>query len=1009
LPPELADRFGDRDLADPEIAAEIAGLRRRRAAAASAEAEALDAAAAAASGDRARALVAAAARSRALATLAAAEVSWLSRTHDARVARTTGDEERALALRKEESEREERAANEARQQARQEQLAASNPAQLALSAAREKLEAVRAAQAKFEQKLLRRRAHLAALAADHLEFLGRLNLPSTIGAAIAGKARIDRVDDPLFQNLSAELAGARVSALASILASLRDPPEPPSPEALDPAILGFRELYPEPVDALLAQHRALETRAAALATETAETARHELEHHVAETKELTAALVSLLASSSQLGSELRSLRSETGTEVRGEAIQVFVLLADWTRRRLSQLSNAGDYLTDWSHLAALAWILVKLALLLVLLRWALARWNHWMQTAVEAIGATLSYGQAAVLLVRLTESAKHFGPALLVLAFTVASYVLLARSASEVEIVLALAIAIAAIRVQLRIVESACDRLATRAAERERERQLLALEHAAEDSELSGAATDLPPPPDPQSSGWKLFAITWRRLTRYASIFTILLVLTDHTIGRGVFWGLVIRWGWLGAIPLTLFFLRTWRQRIVDELDKRAPGQKGAGPLSRLAANHSHRFYGVFIVFAAFLVVLGRRFAGFVRDHLSNLDSTRRLLAFLFRRRVQKHAREHGRVLEKPHELPEAILEQFPSGPVPPELRPLRFGHLAPIAETYDQWKSEGSNGSIAVVGATGMGKSTLLGMLPALLSTEVKTVTLTDKITRPEELIEWMASTFTGDSGVSSEPELIAALRASERRVLAIDDCHNLFLREVGGFDAWDAFTRVVNETSDQIFWVLTLSEAAWAYLDNVGGGVSYFRKVVRMPAWTETELRRLILTRMRRARYRVNFSDLLVTRLENVKVSSQIIRTSQGYFRLLWDYADGNPGLACFFWLRSLVPDTEGKSVRVHLFAAPRIDELQALSDDIAFVLTAIVEHQNATPSELAVITNLPEALCRFAVQYGCERGYLDRLPTPGGPGGERVSLSPLWQQTVFTYLKRKHLLYS
>ena len=992
LPAPLADHFGAADLDDPKTAAELAAERARREAVARAEAEALDAAAA---GDPL--LEVTARRARARAELAAAEHRWLTRTREARIAAATSDEERALTLRTRESEREAREARAALARAREAQKQATTPAELALSAAREALETTRAEQAGFERRLLRRRSRLAELEAAHARLLAEIGDPAGIGAAVAGRERIESVDDPRFHALSSELAAARVAALDAIRATLRDGPEPPAPAAIDEAVVALAPARRSEVEDLVEQHRSLEARAADLAAEARETIALELAHHVGETRALTKTMVDSLAASPALRSQLRSLGAETGSELRGEAVQAVVLFGDWALRRLEQLSSIGESLTDWSALAALAWLLAKLALLLIGLRWALARWPAWIQRLVEAVGATLSYGQAAIFLVRIAESARHFGPPLLVLLAAAAGYQLFADLAGEAELLLALVIAVAAIRLQLRVVESACDRLAVHAADKERERHFLELDDRGEEDHR-------PPEPiiDPSQSGWKLFAITWRRLTRYVSVFTVLLVITDHTVGRGVFWGLVIRWGWLGAIPLTLFFLRTWRQRIIDELDRRAPGQEGAGPLSRLAAGHSKRFYGVFIVFAASLVVLGRRAAALFRDHLTGLDSTRRLLAFLFRRRVQKHAREHGRVLEKPHALPAEILEQFPVGPVPSELRPLRPQALSEIAGAHARWLEDGSDGSVAIVGSTGMGKSTLLELLPAALETGTERVRLDHKITDPAELVHWLARSFGIEGKITSERQLIAALDSGERRVLAIDDCQNMFLRAVGGFEAWSCFCRLVNETNERIFWIVALSREAWDYLSNVGGNMAYVRKVIEMPAWSEIQLRRLILTRMRRAGYRVNFSDLLVTRLENVKVSSQIIRTSQGYFRLLWDYADGNPGLACFFWLRSLVPDPAGKSVRVHLFAAPRIEELQALPDDIAFVLTAVVEHESASAAELATITNLPEPLCRFAVHYGVERGYLEGV-------GDRVKVSALWQQTVFTYLKRKHLLYS
>jgi hypothetical protein len=914
--------------------------------------------------------------------------------------------DRELDLLRELSEREQREAKAASRAAREAQRHARSPADLIVSAARARLEAVRAEQAAYEQRLIARRAAIAGHELRHRDLLARLANPGAVlGAvdAVASSGPIRSIRDPRFAELSDELTRVRVLALDRLRTRFTVVPAPPAPPpSLRDEVLALRPRRRAEIDALLDRRSQLERRRGELAQQALETTAIEARYHAGAAAALTGALNAELQVSPELRDELRSLSEATAWELRGEAVQVAVALAAWALERLAQLRELPAHLADWSRIAHILWLLLELLALLVLLRWAMRRWNAWMQAAIAEIGKTLTYNRSAVLLVLLAESAKKPGPALLVLVFALAAHHLFAAVAPEAELALSLLVAVAALRVQLRAVESGCDRMALRAQDRERERQLLAVESHAD------AAGDEAEAPEPEASpetvsSWRLFPITWRRLTRYVAVTVILLVLTEQAVGRGVFWGLTIRWAWLGAIPLTLLFLRTWRQRIVSELIRRSP-RGGAGPLSRWAERHSHRIYGVFIVLAAFVVILARRSAAFVKNHLSNLDSTRRLLAFLFRRRVQRHARSRGRVLDRPHPLPEDIVSQFAPGPVPPSEHPFRAAPLEEIGAAHAAWLEEGAGGSVAIVGAAGMGKSTLLGLLGPVLGTDVALARIGGKITRPVDLAHWLVATLEleTEEPIDSEAALIAALRTGERRVVALDDCHNLFLRTVGGFDAWESLTRIVDETGDKVFWVLSIAEAAWDYLFNVGGRVTYFRRILEMPPWTDTELRRLILGRMRRAGYRVNFSDLLVARLEGIEMASQIIRTSQGYFRLLWDYADGNPSLACFFWLRSLVPEAGGRSVRVHLFAAPRIEELEALPDDIAFVLTAVIEHERLSGVELATVTDLPLGLCQFAVRYGIERGYLHE-------SRGRVAVSPLWRQTVQIYLKRKHLLYS
>ena len=361
-------------------------------------------------------------------------------------------------------------------------------------------------------------------------------------------------------------------------------------------------------------------------------------------------------------------------------------------------------------------------------------------------------------------------------------------------------------------------------------------------------------------------------------------------------------------------------------------------------------------------------------------------------------------MLTEQHDLPEDLLAHFPTRPLTKQDRPVRPAFFDEIKSQFERWSNTKSEGSIALVGASGMGKTTVLRMLEAELGEAVMHGRVMTKVTGEKQMVSTLARALGIDGELTTGKEIVAALQSEERRIIALDDCHNLFLRKIGGFRAWEAFTQVVSESCDNVFWVCSFNEAAWEYLNDISDRVGYFRQVVTMPPWTDEDIRRLILTRARRSRYRPNFTDLLVSRVEGVNVSTQIIGTAHGYFRLLWDFTSGNPRLATHFWLRSLVPDVEKRRIRVHLFDSPSVSELEDLSDDIAFVLAGIVEHENVTADELATICNMPEEFCRFALRYLREAGYLWRDKITG-----RTYLHFHWQQTVIRYLKRKHLLYS
>lgn len=745
-----------------------------------------------------------------------------------------------------------------------------------------------------------------------------------------------------------------------------------------------------------------------------------------QTSELARMRVDLFAQlSASERQRILDYRERTLASLESDADQMAIIVLHWLNQRYSQLSDVTRVFTDMSILWHVLWWSLEILLALLFLRYTLRRWNTWMLACTEVIGTHLHVGGWTLFLIRLADLARSFGPPLLVLFTAMFIHDQLGgyHAPAEIQILYIIIFWATVLRFQFNLVDGVTRRIGARVAEQQardeydNQDSLYDNASSSEDSDSRDAdstqanaatvniASNEENHTRPAEPSFSLFIRCWRALTRYASVVLILLSLIDLAVGETVTYAVVKTVAWWGAVPLSLYFLRVWRPWIVRTYLSRSTENSW---LTRVTKRHAERFYGIFVVIIALVIVLMRRVGSFVKDNLSDMDATKRMLAFMFRRQVEKHALEHGRMLLKPHELPTDIIEQFPFGPMMTEERPVKAPFLEEIKQAFDNWKNEAIDGSVVLVGGAGMGKSTALQLMSVILDEPAPVASVKDKFTDPKTLISSLARILQLPSNPSSEAAFIAELdkhlTANSRRVVVLDDCHNFFLRKVGGFTAWDSFTRIVNQSCDRIFWVMSFNEASWDYLRNISDGVSYFRRTVRIPPWTDEELRRLILTRMRRAKYRVNFTDLLVTRLQSVKATTQIIRTSRGYFRLLWDFTDGNPRIASYFWLRSLVPHPDSRRVNVHLFRAPRIEDLEGLPDDIAFVLAALVEHENITAEELATVSNTSPEFTRFALQYCREHGYMWRNDQTG-----RTKLSTQWQQPIIRYLKRRHLLYS
>jgi hypothetical protein len=210
-----------------------------------------------------------------------------------------------------------------------------------------------------------------------------------------------------------------------------------------------------------------------------------------------------------------------------------------------------------------------------------------------------------------------------------------------------------------------------------------------------------------------------------------------------------------------------------------------------------------------------------------------------------------------------------------------------------------------------------------------------------------------------------------------------------------------IIGRTCGRHIWLCAFSRYMWDHLTSVYRGQSFFRRTLELDAWNEESLGQLIDKRMMTAGFTISYQDLIVGHVDGTTFFHEVIRTSERYRRLLWDYTDGNPRVALHFWLRSLVPDGR-QHVRVRLFEAPSADDLEVLQEEARFILGAVVLHQSLTVREAARVLRYAPALCESLLEFLLGQGY---LVNEAG----RFYLSTHWYRAVIRFLERKHLVQS
>ncbi len=487
-----------------------------------------------------------------------------------------------------------------------------------------------------------------------------------------------------------------------------------------------------------------------------------------------------------------------------------------------------------------------------------------------------------------------------------------------------------------------------------------------------------------------------RAFLRVTLVAAVLLLVVSSSVGAGYLYHLTWRLAWIALALVLLQALFHWRREIVDTYLARGADGRLAGTVRRAR----DRWYGGFVAAAALGVLAGRAGAALAGRFVLGFDHTRRALAFLFRRRIEKEAERVGYARPDPDEpLAPQLEESLSEDPVSDErLLVDYFPGLDRLHEALGAWIENGAGGSFLLTGDYGIGRTSWLGRL-SVDSLPLQRVTIEERIDSPAALARVLGTRLELGE-VADEDGLRARLLELPRRVVVIDRGQNLFLGKVGGYAGFEAFMSLVDDTAAHVFWLVSFSKLAWEHISAVHPQLAGFRHRVALGPWPEEQIHRLIQRRIAAAGVEVIYDDLMLESLDRVARRVQAIETAEGYSRMLWDHCLGLPRVALHYWRRSLVPDGSSK-VRVRLFVPPPVDEVEQLGDVAPFLLAAITVHESLTLDEMATVTRYTDRLCRIYAARLRDLGVIRRV-------GERHWVNTFWQPAVTRLLRRRNLLY-
>lgn len=327
-------------------------------------------------------------------------------------------------------------------------------------------------------------------------------------------------------------------------------------------------------------------------------------------------------------------------------------------------------------------------------------------------------------------------------------------------------------------------------------------------------------------------------------------------------------------------------------------------------------------------------------------------------------------------------------------------GDLSGLLEPLKKWHADKTDENVTVVvGESGSGKTTLIRRLPSIWEhTPVKLLMVSEKLTEPQDfylqLTELLGIDLISDAGglVKQEKDL-------EPQVVVIDAAHNLFMAEVGFFNAYRALMECMNAHLDNIYWVVVMNAPSWTYLSNVFSRQQRVSNIFKMPRWSPMDIRKLILSRHKGGKRRLKYNNLLLSAAASSE-SSSIRAADSRVFNILWEQSGGNPLAAIELWLNAV--KVKGRIAEVGVPERPSANLLNGMKDDLYFVYTAIVLHASLSTEEIMQVTHFSESMVRHAVKQGINMGMIVR------DEHRRYNIDPYWYGSLSSFLHRKNLLW-
>ena len=334
-----------------------------------------------------------------------------------------------------------------------------------------------------------------------------------------------------------------------------------------------------------------------------------------------------------------------------------------------------------------------------------------------------------------------------------------------------------------------------------------------------------------------------------------------------------------------------------------------------------------------------------------------------------------------------------------------RRNEIAKFTWAYRRWTNDIPT-SMLLVGEKGSGTSSTINIAIKKIAPDMEVLNkeVETTIYKTEEVLLELRSLFNIDNAADFD-ELISKINSSEtKRMVVLENIEDFFLKIVNGFEGIKSLLRVISETNEKIFWIVTCNIYTWRYLNHTININDSFTTVLEFSELSKEEIQEIILKRHNISGYRLKFlpsEDVSNNSSFNKKTDDEKQKfLADEYFDRIKDLSPNNIAISLFLWLRS-INDFQQNEIQISTNLYKDFSFLQLLPNNKLHTLSAMILHDGLSVSEHALIFNLKEHASKSLLMALEDSGIIFK-------GKSKYKINFQLYRPIINLLKNKNILH-